>query len=43
MVGTLVITGVAALISVPIGLMAAIYLTSTAAAGCAGRSPSSST
>ena len=42
-VGTLVITGVATLISVPIGIMAAVYLNEYGRAGCERRSPSSST
>ena len=37
LVGTLVITGVAALISIPVGLMAAIYLTEYGARGRLGR------
>ncbi len=37
LVGTLVITGVAALISIPVGLMAAIYLTEYGAKGRLGR------
>jgi phosphate transport system permease protein len=37
LVGTLVITGVAALISIPVGLMAAIYLTEYSAKGRLGR------
>ncbi len=36
-VGTLLITGVAAVISVPIGIMAAIYLTEYGTGSCAGR------
>ena len=42
-IGTLVITGVATLISVPIGIMAAVYLNEYGKGRCERRSPSSST